>query len=296
MRLKGELNKNSLITIAGNSGLHKYNNNEKYLKDRRLFKTLSLFLADQAGIKTLPSLLLLNRDEAELENFITKWKLPLMIRMDFAKKPSKKTLGGIPIFTFDILIKVIDFLFNNGCFPLIHPHTDRFRNEYGVGVLLNTLDYKAELELVGKGFDAGDIRLGESIPHEIFDLDLIEGFFSGKYVINESLYRIERVNRLERIKRYNQYIDFVNKEGILLPSIEQFNNKSPKRKSYSNYIPIIFKPLPPSALFKLIEFAQLIRSAVIPSLPPSNQFVASLSLTPEFGWVLWDIYGEWYKR
>jgi hypothetical protein len=114
--------------------------------------------------------------------------------------------------------------------------------------------------------------------------------------MDESLYLTERKARIKRIKCFDKYIEYVNTHCELLPSIKQFDDCIKSGGDYNKYVPIKPEPMPPSMIFKLIEYAQLLKMAVIPKLPASKEYVASFSLTPEFGWVLWDIYGQWYNR
>jgi hypothetical protein len=61
-------------------------------------------------------------------------------------------------------------------------------------------------------------------------------------------------------------------------------------------IPARYEKLPRSILSPLLPMIETIRFRVLSALPPSHVYVASFSYLPDRTWVLWDIYGDWYRR
>jgi len=68
------------------------------LRTQHLYKSLSLLLANIAGINIPPSLLLLSLRPELIEAFAGVWGTPLMIRVDFTSRSKAKPIGGIPIY------------------------------------------------------------------------------------------------------------------------------------------------------------------------------------------------------
>lgn len=265
------------------------------LRSRRLFKTLSLLVAKAAGVNVPPSLLLLGRRRELIADFARKWGCPLMIRLDYRRSPRQKPLGGVPLYTLDAMCGVCEYLFKRECLPLFHPNLDRFRDIYSVGVSLRSDGYEAEIEVVGRGFDAGDLRLGKAVPHERIAADLSDGSLSRRGTISDTDYRRERASRIERVRRLKAYIDFANRSAMLATDLNAFNPTHSFADSNAG-IPHKYQRIPNTILRKLIEIVQTIRLSVIHGLPASKDFVASLSYLPGKDWILWDIYGDWYRR
>jgi hypothetical protein len=265
------------------------------LESHRAFKTLSLLLADIAGVNVPASLLLLARRADIASDFARVWGYPLMIRLDYRQYPRKKPLGGIPIYRHDIVVRVCDYIFEQACFPLFHPHIDRFQDLHSVGILLNKSDYQAEVEVVGPGFDAGDLRRGIAIPHERLSLDLASGTVKRRTVIPALEYGRDRAIRVMTATKLASYIDSVNRSGVLASDLNGID-PGPKRGVGRAVIPEKYTELPCELVEALIEIGAALWTSVIPALPQSKSYVASLSCVEGRGWVLWDVYGEWYRR
>lgn len=263
------------------------------LKNKKLFKTLSLLLSSRAQIKVLPTALLLDYNNKYIDELITLWGLPLMIRMDFQVLPSKKLLGGIPLYNIEIIESVSEFIFRENCMPLFHPHLDRFEDLYSCGVVLNNKDFKCTIEIVGKGFDASDLRLGSSNPHEIININLFDGTVNERFIIPKGEYNKSKLERTKKINKYLNYIEFVNNGGLLLSSLNKFKVTS---KPANKNIPESYTAIPSYILKELANIIFKIRLDVLEPLPKSDVYIASFSYLPNRGWVLWDIYGSWYSR
>jgi hypothetical protein len=266
------------------------------LSDHGVFKTLSLLEATRAGLSIPPSVLLLDRSYAFIGDVASRWSLPMMIRMDYRSFPKVKPLGGIPIYSLAAVESVSEFLFSEQLYPLLHPHIDRFTDIFSVGILLTRTSSEVQIEIVGRGFDASDLRLGTAIPHESFAYDIHDDSISKRRQISSEQYQRERAERAKRIVQFQRYVDFANHEGRLLPSVEQFSASSDEIANAAKTIPEHFMPLGRREIRTLAGLALKLQLDVLPKLPHSESFVASFSLVPERGWVLWDVYGHWYKR
>lgn len=269
---------------------------EKFLRTKNILKTLSLLLAARAGVQVPSTLLMFTMEIDVLNRFFNQWGPPLMIRMDYQLYPKRKTLGGIPIYKLEKARKVSEFLFNENCYPLFHPHLDRFADKYSAGILLNTNDYEAHIEIVGEGFDASDLRLGNSTPHESMKLNILDNSINNRSIISDSAYAREKEARKKRVLRYKRYVEYANNTGILLPTLDDLDQTPDENENDVINITKRYIPVPMSEIRTLIKIAHIIRFEVIDSLPSSKMFVASLSFLPSHGWVLWDIYGGWYNR
>lgn len=266
------------------------------LQEKGLFKTLSLVLAARASVDVPPTLLMLVKRMDIVTRFTEDWGLPLMIRMDFSSLPDRKTLGGIPLYALRTIDLVSEFLLAQGCYPLFHPHLDRFDDIYSAGVIMERSNYTIRVEVVGKGFDASDLRLGRSTPHESLEFDLLENSVISRNIISNSVYSSEKAARERRIQQYIRYTNYANKTGRLLWSLEDVDDYLLPHRVGRIQLPDEYSPLSDSLLRSLVEAVWSLRTRVVSHLPPSESFVASFSLLPNRGWILWDVYGSWYKR
>jgi hypothetical protein len=264
------------------------------LESRHLYKSLSLLLAQQADVKAPASLLLLALRHDLIAHFANRWGLPLMMRVDYRRRPKSKPIGGIPLYQFETISRVSQNLLARQCLPLFHPHFDRFNDIYSLGAILSNESSGADIEVVGKGFDAGDLRLGQAIPHETFQLDLATGARERHNTISRDAYHRERINRAGRIVRLKAYTHIVNETGSLIapdtlgPNLEE----SPETVQ----IPQRYHEIPRRLMDELLSILRTIKKVILPGLPKSKIYVASLSYLDEEGWMLWDVYGDWYQR
>lgn len=266
------------------------------LSSERLYKSLSLLLACNAGINIPPSLLLLAVERTPIAEFAGEWGYPLMIRMDYRSRSKAKPLGGVPLYSLETMQRVSEDLIGRGCVPLFHPHLDRFKDIFSCGVLLADRAREADVEIVGRGFDAGDLRLGKVIPHETLRLNLATGSVEHRTIIAEEVYRRERVARAMVVRKLRAYTNFVNQSARLLADLSQFDVESGHVDDSELMIPSRYEAMPSNLFDELLGIVQVVSSDVLRSLPHSKVYVASLSYLPVEGWVLWDVYGTWYQR
>jgi hypothetical protein len=149
------------------------------------------------------------------------------------------------------------------------------------------------MELVGKGFDAGDLRLGRATPQETLVVDLTRETLIKRVRIAQNAYEQERRTRSEMIRKLKAYTEFANKSGRLLASLSAFAVASTQTEPT---IPHRYTALTREQIHELIRLTRILQSSVIPKLPPSDVYVASLSRIRDKRWVVWDVYGSWYKR
>lgn len=267
-----------------------------FLRANCLYKMLSLVEASRAGIHVLPTLLLLNMNQQAINSVIELWKLPLMVRMEYKSLPKSKLLGGIPLYTPKAIDAVAKFLFQQTYYPMFHPHSDRFKNIYSVGILIDANSSEVQIEVVGTGFDASDLRFGDTTPHEYLKMDILSSSVLQHSVIAPSDYLRRRGGRIEKVRRFQEYIKYANGTGQLLPSLDSLSADVDKSSENDTFIPEGYNRLPQEHLDLLWEIARILRAQVSHNLPRSNGLVASLSYLPNKGWTLWDIYGQWYRR
>jgi len=219
-----------------------------------------------------------------------------MIRVDYRTLPKAKPIGGIPLQDFDTACRVSEGVIKGGCLPLFHPHLDRFKDMFNCGVLFTNGSNLAEVEVVGKGFDAADLRLGKAIPHETFRLDLAAGTISSRAFISDDAYERGRAARAAWVLRLKAYTRLVNQSANLLQDLELLDPEPITVSDAQEEIPVHYERMPDDVLRQLAAIAQIIRQVVLQGLPPSKIYVASLSYLRSEGWVLWDVYGDWYRR
>ncbi|CAN5779917.1 hypothetical protein BH09VER1_BH09VER1_17620 [soil metagenome] len=266
------------------------------LRKRHLYKSISLLEANRSGIVVPPTLLLLDSVSDYIADMASKWVPPLMIRMDYDTRPPSKPIGGIPAYSIDVIRSLSTNLFGQGLYPLFHPHIDRFSDIYSAGVLLRKHDTEIQIELVGQGFDAADLRLGSAIPHESFRYDMAEDSIYERRQIGKDIYHSQRLERAHRIAELRRYIDFANRECRLASSLSHFNPSPSEIAEAENSIRAHYIPLEKREIKALAGIAFVLQNQVLPHLPSSEYFAASLSLISGRGWILWDVYGHWYER
>lgn len=265
----------------------------KLLRSERLYKSLSLLLGLAAGLTVPASLLLLGESDDAIASFAHKWATPLMIRMDYRTRPPRKPIGGIPLYRLQTMKEVTKYLLGQMCLPLFQTFLDRFSDVFSVGVLLTRESNLAEVEVVGRGFDAADLRLGKAIPHETLQIDLVNGSSARLGRISDDAYRRARANRMNTIQQLQAYREFANRSGQLLSDLNSFSASPVSRAGVE--IPTEYEEMSELLARDLARIAARVKSDVIDALPPSDTYVASLSFV-EQRWVLWDVYGQWYTR
>ena len=216
-----------------------------------------------------------------------------MVRMDYSSLRKNKPLGGVALSSVPAILEVSEFLFARKFFPMFHPHLSRFDDEYSAGVLLELESDIAEIKLVGKAFDASDLRFGKSVPHERITLNLATGRRISRTTIAHATYERERISRGIRRNAYLDYEKYANAKRRLATSLAQFQDQGLKLPVD---IPAVYEPISSRALGQLRNLSAAIHKLALRRLPASAKFVASLSLLPKTGWTLWDIYGGWYRR
>lgn len=283
------------IEVILKSGLVDSDDIGSLLLERRLYKTLSLYEASIVGVPVLPSLLLLERNDDIVRKRTEIWGLPVMLRMDYSSLPEKKPLGGIPIYTMSTVLGTSKFLWKKNLYPLIQRNVSRFLDIYSVGALFEGTSDIVTLEIVGPGFDASDLRLGFTNPQEFLRIDLKRSRIIEQHIMEATEYKKERSRRKERINQFLHYIEYVNNKYELLPSLDSFSQSAPD-KTKSQIVPEKYSALSHDSVQTLLGYCRIMQKRVIKNLPSSQSYVASLSFVKEIGWILWDIYGSWYKR
>lgn len=269
---------------------------ETALGERSLYKALSLFLGDTAGLNVLPTLVLIEKNAKAAGDFLAENGSPVMMRYDYTRLPRKKYLGGIPLRGKRIIGKVCRFFHNERLFPMLHRNVDRSRNRYNVGALVREGEDEVLIEVVGKGFDASDLRHGRSIPHETFCYDLSRGRISQHETIRQDSYDRAVPKRLNYLDSLLRYFDIINESGEVMAKgdIESLD-PGPVRANRLD-IPDSYEPLPPDDRAALLRGIRVACDGVLPFLPRSSNYTLSFSLIDDCGWVFWDIYGAWYAR
>ena len=284
----------SRLSVVSNSGRLSASDALRVLRERRLYKSLSLHTADAVGVPVLSSVLLLDPSDELLSTCLDAVGLPVMLRMDYSSLPSQKPLGGVPIYTPEAVSATAEHLWQLRLYPLFQTHVSRFLDLYSVGAVLTHDSSVALIEVVGPGFDASDLRLGFSDPHEWFRVDLVSSRVIEHGVASSDAYSRDRARRLLRIAKWRRYVELVNQTHQLLWSLDVID--SAVSASDKQLLPLHYVSLPRILLNSVIGYCRLLGRSAIQSLPSSPDYVASFSFTKHTGWVLWDLYGAWYRR
>jgi hypothetical protein len=150
--------------------------------------------------------------------------------------------------------------------------------------------------VVGGGFDASDLRLGGFLPHEIYNVDVLTGRVKRTWLISQDQYVAERLKRSRRARAFAKYERYVNRTGRLLASLGWFLAGKEPASGKARRVPMEYEPAKPSVIAELVELLRIAQRSVLPQLPPSEAFAVSGSFVRRSGWIIWDIYGGWYRR
>jgi hypothetical protein len=267
---------------------------QEYCITQKLFKSLSLSIFNYNNTINCPtSILITTKNKQIVSDFCMKFQFPLLIRIDYAALPEKKFLGGIEINSLESLLEVNEYIISNKCFTLLQSNFSRFNNDLNIGVLYIRNNKNVVIEYLGKGFDASDLRLGKINPHEIKNYNLDSYHINQIYLCSRKEYQESRIARIQNIKKLASYQKHVNNYRTLLSNIESIGF------SDNIFRKITLPPKEYKATNKFIE-KKIIRfihafAYLQNKLPHSNSYVASLSINNN-KLLLWDIYGQWYKR
>jgi hypothetical protein len=262
-----------------------------FLIKNSYYKSYSLFMANNNNINILDTLILTSVDSVDvLEEYLNCLSEPIMLRMDYASLSDSKYIGGIPVYTLSALKKICLFLFNNGYIPVLQPYPDRFRNLYGISCLVSNNNDELTIEVVGNGFDAGDLRLGLSKPHEEIVYDCNDWEILSKEIISSDEYLNSKVKRELYSGKMEAYIKYVNSKYELLKNINNFK-EGDIRKLNDNYSPVTRQIIDEAAFL-----SNVMRMKILPLLPFSQDYIISFSVLENGEITLWDIYGKWYYR
>lgn len=265
-------------------------------RSRSLFKSLSIYLSKRAGLP-VPSTVVIVDDSADsVELALDVLGLPVMLRMDYARLPAQKFLGGIPLYSKAATQRASSFLQRNGFCPLLQTNIQRTDDLYSVGMTISTRNPIIEIEVVGRGFDASDLRLGATVPHERLSLNIHSDEIMSRTVIRHEQY-LELVKwRASACAAFTEYVQLVNERGCLLSSLKTLVPHPEHVLRHSEAMPRAYTPIGKRSIEFLCDVAREVIFNVAGELPDSTSLVVSMSHVRAFGWLLWDIYGHWYQR
>jgi hypothetical protein len=267
---------------------------EKFLFRNNLFKSYSLLLALKNKIPVSDTTVLTSTNSVDmLEDYWNNFDKPVMLRMDYEKFPNEnnKFIGGIPVYELSTLKEICKFLFRYKYIPVLQPYSNRFKNEYNMNCSFSNDNNELYIELAGKGFDAGDLRLGKIESHEkiVFDYNLWK--ILSRKIISSQEYIYTKRRRESYIAKMETYIKYANNNDELLNDISTLEENKNSCEVNKEYIPVSKNLIEEVALLSYI-----IRKKILPLLPFSKDYVASISILENRKIVLWDIYGNWYYR
>ena len=261
-----------------------------------LYKTLSLLLARGAGLPVPATVLLLDNSQRAFDSAVGILGLPVLLRMDYQNLRGQKLLGGISIESIEPLQLACRCLWENGFFPLLQASIERDGDLYSIGILIDDSSDNTLAEIVGRGFDASDLRLGAAMPHEVISFSSRTGEVLTRSRIASNEYLLSRERRARARASLRKYNEFMNTKGLLLPSLESLKVSDNEVEKQLGAVPETYTPIDRDFTDYAADVVRRVRRSVAPYLPKSRALVVSMSLTQEHGWILWDIYGEWYRR
>ena len=282
-------NKTNIIDLSDYS-LEHFN----YLKNKKLFKSLTIMWAHKVGIPVPRSYVVMEPYNIDLNWIKEKVGNKIMVRVDYATRNNCKPLGGIILYNINIFTKLAKYIFNLGYYPLINEADgiSRFENIYSVNVLFR--GSYVYLEIVGKGFDASDLRLGEVVPHELVVLNTRNEIIHHK-IIDVSDYRKTVQYRRKKIRLLQAHEKFMNDTGLILSKLDECVLSFYLDEEKDIDIPQRYEPISDKYISELKTYISLIKSNLY-ELPASKEYIATFTLFRNYGWLLWDVFGYWYYR
>jgi hypothetical protein len=263
-----------------------------HLQKKGYYKSFSLNLANDNNIPVSDTLIILSKEAlGSLKSNLSLLGKPIMLRMDYAHINRKKYIGGIPVYTYSSLQSLCMFLFEQQYIPILQTYINRFENKFSINCYFEPNSNTLNMEIVGKGFDAGDLRLGLLNPHEIISFDFDYWKIKERKIIGKDEYTISKNIRNKYIAKMTSYIEYVNREHKLLYDI---NNLAEQK--CGNSVNDEYEPVTKKTIDNISFLVYTIRKAIVPQLPSSKAYVASFSMLENEELALWDIYGKWYYR
>jgi hypothetical protein len=130
----------------------------------------------------------------------------------------------------------------------------------------------------------------------VFSLDMQESRIRQEASVDVDSYKKDSDQRKIYASKLYRYTRFVNEHCQLLPELEGIEHFDTSDCKIDFSPPESYTPLKPSLKVSLLKTVEAVYYEVMSQLPPSPVYVASFSYLPAHGWLLWDIYGHWYKR
>ena len=274
----------------------------KYLIHNNLLKSYVYASASKFDLNSVESYLILDYNLDK--RFLSSIQYPFQIRADYKKLNRCKPMGGITIRNHDITSKLIKNLIKNGYYPIITPdpkgYLNRFKNLYSFNILF--WQDSIIVEAVGKGFDLSDLKRGNFNPHETIVIDKNNKQILRREVVDFESYQKSVLKRQNKIKLLISYELFVNKYGFMLEKLENYYclfkylENTESTVSYEPQIPFRYNPMPRFLINNIIKMLDKIDLFNKNIEIKSDNIVFSFSYNKSSGIVLWDIYGEWYRR
>ncbi|NPA98247.1 MAG: hypothetical protein GXO43_02610 [Crenarchaeota archaeon] len=272
-----------------------------YLLRLKLLKSYVIALLSSYKIPTPHTILIVDYDEAAIRDVVRTLGLPLLVRFDYTEFTTDKPVGGILIYNYDALLKLVRNSAQKHIYVLLSEPFSRFQNVYSANCLLTRGGNEIVIEVVGRGFDLKDLRHGNIKPHEVMIIDITTGTVISRNIIGEEEYRKSIEYRIDKVKKILTYEKLVNIEGRPLSLKELLSLKPPGNIYQSSTgkgleIPERYTEMPHNVIEEMVSLLKEINSKVVPRLPRSKTYVVSMSYIKRRGWIVWDIYGGWYLR
>jgi hypothetical protein len=127
------------------------------------------------GLPLLDGCVVLADDDASLQNavaFMAAYGESAIVRSDPLHRDSPTLRGGDVWALSDLRLAADKFLSVGRALLLLEPY-ERTANEWSFSLLAGLPDHAFVLEVVGPGFDTGDLNRGRLTPHESYAGDLL---------------------------------------------------------------------------------------------------------------------------
>jgi len=234
---------NTFAILSGEKAYYDQAENLRILRERKLYKIYSLLLIQKAGMRTAPTFVILDKKPNNLKKILSQWEFPLLLRFDFASaRNSDLVIGGALIQTPQAVERIAIDILQRGFTPFFCVSPDRHNNLYSASVVMARHSNEIMIELVGEGFDAGDLKRGVISPHETLSYDTASDEISGKRIIQEADYQTSRLERTRRVAQISAYSDFVNKEGHTLANFDNLTSSDEEIQKALEVIPEHYRP------------------------------------------------------
>lgn len=262
------------------------------------WKAKSIAYLDKFGLPTLSAIAITTWNDKIKENLLNYCKnknwSSVVIRTDKAKETGEKIPRGGYLTNLDNLENEIKKNLENGRIAIVLEPRDRYKNLYGINILYdNNAPENLYFEIVGPGFEVGNLNRGDIKPHERFILKKTgeEIKIQNHEIIPQSEYENSVEIRFAQIGKSISEKKLANSEFIKIGRDFLLKNEysilEDNRRNYQN--------IPLEYVKKIKNYVATLSYKLSKNSLDLDQFVLSATVFDSGELVFWDIVWPEHK-